>query len=253
MKTRTTGALAAVVTILLCSAGSVGATTARITELIGHPVVTDTGERLGNVEDFAIDPKSGQLSFVVISIGSFLVENSLVAVQPEALAPAASGDPVVLRTEDLEVAHRFNADNWPTSADVRAAGLSADASNGAQTSSGTNVGTATTLLSSTGSATITSGRRKATFEAGKREMINGPMRRTQTKPKTTQKPRVIPNFRNLDRNRDGRLSRAEIGAELNQKSGFTDLDVDANGTIDDFEYAAYLERVARERRWAGNR
>jgi len=87
-------------------------------------------------------------------------------------------------------------------------------------------------------------------------MVNGPMRRTRSTTSASRqktKPRVIPNFKNLDRNRDGRLSRAEIGAQLSQKSGFADLDVDSNGSIDDFEYAAYLEQLAKQRRWVGNR
>lgn len=246
-----TTVLLGLITAALLNPPAIWASNARISALIGHPVETDTGESLGNVEDLAFDPATGQVSFVVISIGSFLVENSLIAVQPSALAPVAKGKPIVLRTEDLEVAHRFNADNWPTRADVRPAGAGVNTATGAaaeETSQG-----ARTAFTSGGSATITAGRKKATFEDGKREIINGPIRRATTETKPRPAPRVIPNFKNLDRNRDGRLSRAEIGAQLNQKSGFADLDVDANGTIDDFEYAAYLQRIASERRWEGNR
>ncbi len=247
---RTTVFLFAALAATLTTALSAGASTSRITELIGHPVVTDAGKQLGKIEDLAIDPSNGQVSFVVISIGSFLIENSLIAVEPSALAPAAKGEPIVLRTEDLEVAHRFNADNWPAAADVRPATLADSTS---ETGSNDDASSPSTPLTSTGSATITAGTKKATFEGGKREIINGPIRRAKTEAKPKSVAKVIPNFKNLDRNRDGRLSRTEIGAHMNQKSGFQDLDADANGSIDDFEYAAYLERVAGERRWAGNR
>ena len=251
-------ALFATAATLVLSTNSVWANTTSSSQLIGHPVVTDAGERLGNVEDLAIDPTSGQVSFVVISIGSFLVENSLIAVDANALATVAGGEPMVLRTDDLEVAHRFNADNYPSAADVRAAGSSSSADNGSQ-DNGSQGDTSSTgsVLSTTGSATITAGNRKATYENGKLEMVNGPMRRTRasgrSENRSTRRGSVIPNFKNVDTNRDGRLSRAEIGAQLNQNSSFDDLDTDANGRIDDFEYAAYLERLASERRWVGNR
>gem|GEM_PF-1683866 len=231
----------------------------KITELIGHPVETDSGDKLGNIEDFSINPKTGSLEFVVISVGSFLVENSLIAVEPNALSQIENGDPITLRMEDLEVAHRFNADNWPDSADVRSpAKTDSEGSDSADGSSSEG----STALSSTGTATITAGSRKATYENGKRELVNGPMRRTSersnTKPRTaaaSRGDRVVPNFKNLDSNKDGRLSRAEIGAQLDQRSGFKDLDVDANGTIDDFEYEAYRQQEANQiqRRWVGNR
>ena len=247
-------ALIATLTAALLNPATAWASNIRVTELIGHPVVTDTGERLGNVEDVAIDSENGQVTFVVISIGSFLIENSLIAVQPGALKPVTNGAPIVLRTEDLEVAHRFNADNWPKAADVRAAGhsLSNPSNAGTGSANGPSFG-ATTALSAKGSATITAGQKKAKFEDGKGEIINGPMHRAKAEINPPPAPSVIPNFKNLDRNRDGRLSRAEIGAQLSQKNGFRDLDADANGSIDDFEYAAYLERRASERRWAGNR
>lgn len=242
---------ACLLTVLMFGATTATAAPAKLTSLIGHPVMTDASERLGNVEDFAIDAESGRIQYVVISIGSFLVEKSLIAVQPSALSPAKSGDPLVLRMEDLEVAHRFNADNWPDAADVRSADAPRDSASSGST------GSSTPVLSSSGKATITSGAKKATYEDGKRELVNGPMRRAKpTTPSPQSAPkvvRVVPNFKNLDRNRDGRLSRAEIGAELNQRSGFKDLDIDSSGSIDDFEYSAYQERLASERRWAGNR
>lgn len=232
----------------------------KLAELIGHPVETDNGDRLGNIEDFSIDPANGKLQFVVISIGSFLIENSLIAVEAKSLSKIANGDPLILRMEDLEVAHRFNADNWPDAADVRVAGNSASSeTSSASNSANKNAADTTAPLSATGTATIIAGSKKATYEDGKRELVNGPIRRSASaaEPVVAKRQatvqRVVPNFKNLDRNRDGRLSRAEIGAELTQRSGFKDLDIDANGTIDDFEYEAYREGLARQRRWVGNR
>jgi len=237
-------------------AAPVSANGLKLTDLIGHPVETDGGDPLGSIEDFSIDTKTGSLQFVVISIGSFLIENSLIAVEPGALTRIANGDPVVLRMEDLEVAHRFNADNWPDRADVRSVAL-ADGESSAQGTTG-NSGNDSTALSATGSATITAGSKKAIYQNGKRELVNGPIRRasqtsTRTPATTPRVDRVVPNFKNLDRNNDGRLSRAEIGAELTQRSGFGALDSDANGAIDDFEYQAYREQQANQRRWTSNR
>ena len=250
-------AQSAVLTLALLTP-SVQAQGIKLADLIGHPVETDNGERLGNIEDFSIDPANGNLQFIVISIGSFLIENSLIAVEAKSLSKIANGDPLILRMEDLEVAHRFNADNWPDAADVRVAGNSASADS-ADNNSASNGADTTAPLSATGTATITAGSKKATYEDGKRELVNGPIRRSASaaKPVVAKRQatvqRVVPNFKNLDRNRDGRLSRAEIGAELTQRSGFRDLDIDANGTIDDFEYEAYQEGLARQRRWVGNR
>ena len=122
-------AQSAVLTLALLtpSVQAQGAQGIKLADLIGHPVETDNGERLGNIEDFSIDPANGNLQFIVISIGSFLIENSLIAVEAKSLSKIANGDPLILRMEDLEVAHRFNADNWPDAADVRVAGNSASA------------------------------------------------------------------------------------------------------------------------------
>lgn len=237
----------------------------KLTDLIGHPVETDSGDKLGSVEDFSFDPDTGSLQFVVISIGSFLVENSLIAVEPAAIANISNGDPIVLRMEDLEVAHRFNADSWPDSADVRSVTHSQASENGESGGSsggepdGSSAGEPSTL-SSTGTATITSGSKKATYKNGKRELVNGPIRgaslASNTPPKRTparRVDRVVPNFKNLDSNKDGRLSPSEIGAQLNKRSGFGELDADANGAIDDFEYEAYRQRKATQirRSWGG--
>lgn len=245
---------AAVCVALGLSTFASGAAPAKLSELIGHPVETDSGKTLGSIQDFSIDAKSGSLNYIVISVGSFLVENSLIAIEPSALSQAASGNPVVVRMEDLEVAHRFSADNWPDAADVRVA------SNGGSTDGASEqADNSTRPLSATGTATITSGSKKATYEDGKRKLVNGPLRSAKAliepkpKPQRASGKTTVPNFKNLDRNRDGRLSRAEIGAQLNQRSGFKDLDVDANGSIDDFEYDAYRERLANQRRWVGNR
>jgi len=159
--------------------------------------------------------------------------------------------------EDLEVAHRFNADSWPDSADVRSVTHSQASENG---ESGGSSGGESTTLSTTGTATITSGSKKATYKNGKRELVNGPIRgaslASNPPPKRTparRVDRVVPNFKNLDSNKDGRLSRSEIGVQLNKRSGFGELDADANGAIDDFEYEAYRQRQATQirRSWGG--
>lgn len=121
-------------------------------------------------------------------------------------------------------------------------------------------------LSKSGSATITGGGKKATWKNGKIKMVNGPINRSTPGDETTDETAqettngdateaqvVVVNFKSLDRNRDGRLSLAEMATDHSQNAGYADMDIDKNGSIDDFEYEAHQQRVAQERRWTRNR
>src|SRR5690606_13294597 len=64
----------------------------KASELKGRIVETRDGEELGRVQDFAIDLASGRIGYVVVSVGSFLIEDSLIAVAPDALRQSADVD-----------------------------------------------------------------------------------------------------------------------------------------------------------------
>src|SRR4051794_180293 len=65
---------------------------ARATDWLGHVVMTRDGKELGTVRDFGIDEHTGRIVYVVVSVGSFLIENNLIAVAPDALVRTGSED-----------------------------------------------------------------------------------------------------------------------------------------------------------------
>ena len=64
----------------------------KLSELLQQPVFTDGGQELGKVVDVALDEQAQQINFVVISVASFLVEENLIAVHPDALIYRRSSD-----------------------------------------------------------------------------------------------------------------------------------------------------------------
>ena len=74
------------------------------------------------MRDLAIDEHSGKVVYLVVSVGSFLIENNLIAVAPDALVPAGTDDGTYLLLADpngLKDATRFASDGkWPKKADV---------------------------------------------------------------------------------------------------------------------------------------
>ena len=109
------GAVLAVSTLLF---SPVYAESAKATNLVGQVVVTADGELLGRVEDIAVNVASKSVDYVVVSIGSFLVDDNLIAVHTDDLGQSEDGRYLVVYSDDLDSARRFGADNWPDSADV---------------------------------------------------------------------------------------------------------------------------------------
>ena len=93
----------------------------KASDWLGHAVTTRDGKELGTVRDFAID-EHGKVIYLVVSVGSFLIENNLIAVAPDALAPSRANDNVLELAADpdaLVKAQRFASDSrWPTKPDV---------------------------------------------------------------------------------------------------------------------------------------
>jgi sporulation protein YlmC with PRC-barrel domain len=136
--------------------------------LVGRLVETRDGEELGRVRDVAIDLASGRIGYVVVAVGSFLIEDSLIAVAPGALRESAEVDgPLVLETDaaSLRNARRFAGDDWPLRADVLPTGNSGRAAPGDATDT-----TGTAAAPARGSAVISDGTRTATLSDGERSI-----------------------------------------------------------------------------------
>ena len=59
---------------------------AKASHIIGMTVRNNQNEKLGKVEDFAVDVQSGRIVQVILSSGGFIgIGNTLTAVPPEAL------------------------------------------------------------------------------------------------------------------------------------------------------------------------
>src|SRR5512147_461503 len=85
-------------------------TVMKATDWLGHVVTTRDGKELGTVRDFGIDEHSGKVVFVVVSVGSFLIENNLIAVAPDALVRTRGDAGVLVLDSDannLKDAKRF--------------------------------------------------------------------------------------------------------------------------------------------------
>jgi len=240
--------------LAVCLAGallafSVHAETSKASSWVGRVVVTPNGELLGRIEDLALDLEAKKVAFVVVSIGSFLVDNNLIAVEPDALGLSEDGRYLVVYSDDLAKASRFGADNWPASPDVLASAerkaVVVDSDAVAAESSAEGSGG----FNSARSATISDGRRTATMKAGERKASIETTARSQTnsaetvevQPKRFQdgggEPLVADSeFDKLDENGDGFLSRSEIGPRLQGHVRYQDYDLDGNEGIDLFEF-----------------
>lgn len=219
-------------------------------ELAGRAVVTRNDEPLGQVHDLAVDLDSGRLAYVVVSVGSFLIEDSLIAVAPSALRESADGVLVLEAEADaLRQAQRFSSGDWPLVADVLGSPQSPSA--GGSDDSGTEA------EPQRGSAVIRSDRRTATLSAGERSIRitdNGPppdAGAAQTPAATSTAARSgarsgagesggSSRFQRLDRNGDGVLNRAEIAHEMTRDVRYGDIDTDGSGDIDPAEFDAFV-------------
>ena len=76
--------LAVITASAMCSS-FVHAESDKASSLVGQVVLTQQGELLGRVEDIAVNVEQKRVDFVVVSIGSFLVDDNLIAVHPDAL------------------------------------------------------------------------------------------------------------------------------------------------------------------------
>ena len=216
----------------------------KASSLVGQVVVTPQGELLGRVEDIAVNVEQKRVDFVVVSIGSFLVDENLIAVHPDALGRSEDGRYLVVYSDGLNAARRFGANNWPTAPDVMPSADRAPVEV-AELDTDQAVGER--------GATISDGRRTATMKAGERaaqieSAVTGqpqnPASGVRYKRFTDGKlPAYMADseFQRLDEDRDGYLSRSEIGPRLRNGVRYQDFDVDDNEGIDPFEFQLMKE------------
>ena len=210
---------------------------------VGRVVVTTEGDMLGRIEDFAIDVENKSVDFVVVSIGSFLIDNNLIAVHPDALGESSDGLYLVIYTDNLDGARRFGRDSWPSSPDVLPSAdrtpvdVDGDAIAAEDGDGGFNDTRVATISSGNRTATMKEGDTTATIET------SGPVetRRVEVAPKRYSGDGAPPlladsEFERMDDDQDGYLSRREIGSRLSQDVSFSDYDFDGNDGIDPFEF-----------------
>lgn len=239
----------------------------RADELIGRLVETHDGEELGRVRNLAMDLPSGRISYVVIAVASFLIDDDLIAVEPGALRESADGG-LVLESdaESLRSARRFSGRDWPLRADIVArapqpqgsAGDAADATADALADVGAR-----------GSAVISDGTRTATLSAGGRSIreggpdggpasdaassesrpSNAPEASGARAPGPSARAPVAGSegdFARLDRDGNGTLDRAEIAHKLSPGDSYSAIDTNGDGRIQRAEYQAWLRGGNRQ-------
>ncbi|HET6756209.1 MAG TPA: PRC-barrel domain-containing protein [Burkholderiales bacterium] len=88
----------------------------RASRVIGLPVKSEAGDRLGTIEDIAIDAGSGVVAYVALAHGGFLgLGEKWIAVPWRELSSTKDDDAIVLEIpeESLEKMAGFDEDNWP--------------------------------------------------------------------------------------------------------------------------------------------
>lgn len=226
------------------------ASVTKASDLRGRIVETRDGQELGRIEDYALDLASGRIAYVVVSVGSFLIEDSLIAVAPDALRdPGGEDGRLVLEADaaTLRDAPRFSrAGDWPVRADVLAQGSAGAASEPGAASEHDAAGEP-----ARGTATISDGSRTATLSAGERRIrITGEPRKAEAEADepTAQEADdgAVPasRFERLDADGDGLLNRAEIAHELRRSDSYNEIDRDGDGFVDEAEFDALQQRRA---------
>ena len=192
--------------------------------------------------------------FVVVSVGSFLIENNLIAVAPDALSRSDADDNVLVIDTDptmLRDAKRFaSAAKWPTAPDV----LRSESTSKAPpvpTQSEALAPTAATTPPPEGTATIESKSKTAHLSASERYIKdNAPQpapvsaakptaKATTPTAATSTRPEPITKFDRLDKDGDGVLNRTEFAPVITRTDSYSKIDANADGVIEREEFDAY--------------
>ena len=92
----------------------------RASRVIGLPVRNKNGDKLGTIEDIAIDASSGVIAYVALAHGGFLgLGEKWIAIPWRELARTSQGDAIVLEVDDatLDKAVGFDEERWPETYD----------------------------------------------------------------------------------------------------------------------------------------
>lgn len=211
----------------------------RVSGWLDRIVVTDDGELLGSVEDLAINQSSFAIDYVVVSVGSYLVAENLIAVAPDAFQ-VSDDNLLMISKQVLADAPRFSDGSWPDEAQVKPLQRMPAAE-------------AKPQAESPRTAEIVSARRKLVLsDDGQTSVVDIPRaRRTTAAPAGDIAPKRLQEgiaqeqasatFERFDTNSDGYLSRRELGPHMETGMKFSDFDLDANGGIDSFEFRVLQE------------
>ena len=222
---------------------------ARATDWLGHAVKTRDGKELGTVRDLGVDERSGRVVFIVVSVGSFLIENNLIAVAPDALSRSDSDDNVLLIDADpaaLRDAKRFaSASKWPSGPDVMRSESAPKSPPPVPSDAAVPTPAAPPPE---GSATIESKSKTAHLSANERYIKDNspppPPPAAPTKPAApagagSPRPEPITKFDRLDKDGDGVLNRSEFAPVMTRKDAYSKIDTNADGVIERDEFDAY--------------
>jgi hypothetical protein len=246
MKTRNVVLLASLFCSLATTAVS-AATLTRASDWLGHTVYTRDGKELGTVRDFAIDDATGKVVYVVVSVGSYLIENNLIAVAPDALQPQPNGASGLILEADpavLPKAQRFATDSkWPAGPEVARAANAPPPAAIAETGAESAAEPAVIKEPVTGTATIESSTKMAHLSANERYIKANPSapapKPAAKKTTASNGPPPITTFDKLDKDGDGVLNRAEFAHVITPTDNYSKIDANADGVIDRQEFEAY--------------
>lgn len=219
----------------------------KASDWLGHVVTTRDGKELGTVRDVAIDEHSRKVLYLVVSVGSFLIENNLIAVAPEALVRSSTEAGVLLLDADpnaLIKAKRFASDsNWPAAADV----VRAEPASSPAPVAGMAGQPAPVAPRPNGTATIESRSKTAHLSASERVITDTspppappPVPASPPKPgsATARLPPITP-FDTYDKDGDGVLNRSEFAHLMSPQDSYSKVDANANGVIDRDEFDTF--------------
>ena len=213
----------------------------RVSHWLDRIVVTDDGELLGSVQDLAVNQQTYEIDYIVVSVGSYLVDDNLIAVAPDTFQ--VSDDNLLMIEKDaLAKAPRFNDDTWPREAQVKPMPKATPTPRASENSAKP-------------AAEISSARRKLVLgEDGETSVVelrrasassNAPALAADIAPKTLRdgifQEQPDDTFARFDTDADGYLNRRELGPHMQPNMKFGDFDLDANGGIDSFEFRVLQE------------
>ena len=95
----------------------------KASSVIGKQVKSESGKQMGEIKDLAVDSKTGQIVYAVVSFDpGFFASEKLFAIPWKALTPRLEDDSLLLLNitqKELESAPGFREEEWPDMADRR--------------------------------------------------------------------------------------------------------------------------------------